>query len=100
MSLSLWTLQQRCFRSEDTSEAARGALKSAVGGGYCLLQMPLKLALAVRGIVGGHRLGALEGGTSPPSNAPALQVHKGSIVRCYGSGLSAPPPFSAEQRWP
>ena len=38
----------------------------AVGGGYCWLQMPLTLALAVRGIVAGHRLGALEegGGTS------------------------------------
>ena len=44
----------------------------AVGGGYCRLQMPLKLALAVRGTVAGHRLGALEGlrGGSPPSNAP------------------------------
>ena len=40
----------------------------AVGGGYCRLQMPLKLALGVRGTVAGHRLGALEGGggTSPP----------------------------------
>ena len=34
----------------------------AVGGGYCRGQMPLKLALAVRGTVAGHRLGALEGG--------------------------------------
>ena len=34
----------------------------AVGGGYCRLQMPLKLALAVRETVAGHRLGALEGG--------------------------------------
>ena len=34
----------------------------AVGGGYCRLQMPLTLALAVRGTVAGHRLGALEGG--------------------------------------
>ena len=33
----------------------------AVGGGYCRLQMPLKLALAVRGTVAGHWLGALEG---------------------------------------
>ena len=43
----------------------------AVGGGYCRLQMPLKLAPGVRGIVPGHRLGALEGegGTSLPSNA-------------------------------
>ena len=47
----------------------------AVGGGYCRLQMPLKLALGVRGTVTGHRLGALDGGggggtsPSPPSNA-------------------------------
>ena len=44
----------------------------AVGGGYCRLQMPLRLALGVRGTVAGHRLGALGGGgggNSPPSNA-------------------------------
>ena len=45
----------------------------AVGGGYCRLQMPLTLALGVRGTVAGHRLGALGGGggveASPPSNA-------------------------------
>ena len=34
----------------------------AVGGGYCRLQMPLRLALGVTGTVAGHRLGALEGG--------------------------------------
>ena len=34
----------------------------AVGGGYCRLQMPLKLALGVRGAVAGCGLGALEGG--------------------------------------
>ena len=45
--------------------------KKAVGGGYCRLQMPLKLALGVRETVAGHRLGALEeGGVPPPSNAP------------------------------
>ena len=38
----------------------------AVGGGYCRLQMPLKLALAVRGTVAGHRVGALESGGGPP----------------------------------
>ena len=43
----------------------------AVGGGHCRLQMPLRLALGVRGTVAGRRLGALEGGagTSPPSDA-------------------------------
>ena len=33
-----------------------------VRGGFCRLQMPLKLALGVRETVAGHRLGALEGG--------------------------------------
>ena len=33
----------------------------AVGGGYCRLQLPLRLALPVGGTVAGHRLGALEG---------------------------------------
>ena len=32
----------------------------AVGGGYCRLQMPLRLALGVRGTVAGHGLVALE----------------------------------------
>ena len=54
------------------------AVRQAVGGGcqngYGRLQMPLRLALGVRGTVAGHRLGALEGGggggvTSNPSNA-------------------------------
>ena len=38
----------------------------AVGGGYCRLQMPLKLAVGIRETVAGHRLGALEGGVTPP----------------------------------
>ena len=42
------------------------AVAKAVGGGYCRLQMPLRLALGVRGRVAGHRLGALEGGVPPP----------------------------------
>ena len=44
----------------------------AVGGGYCRLQMPLRLAPGVREPVAGHRLGALGGrggGYLPPSNA-------------------------------
>ena len=58
----------------------------AVGGGYCRLQMPLKLALAVRGTVAGHRLGALEDqgggrrGAPSPSNA-ALSAPRGSAAR-------------------
>ena len=38
----------------------------AVGGRYCRLQMPLKLALRVRETVAGHRLGALEWGATTP----------------------------------
>ena len=40
----------------------------AVGGGYCWLQMPLRLALVVRETVARHRQGALEegGGGYPP----------------------------------
>ena len=38
----------------------------AVGGGYCRLQTPLKLALGVRGTVAEHRLDALEGGGAYP----------------------------------
>ena len=38
----------------------------AVGGGYYRLQMPLRQALAVRGTVAGHSLGALEGGGGYP----------------------------------
>ena len=46
-----------------------------VGGGYCRLQMPLKLALGVRETVAGHRLGALEGeggGGVPPPLPPCV----------------------------
>ena len=38
----------------------------AVGGGYWQLQMALKLALRVRDMAAGRRLGALEGGYLPP----------------------------------
>ena len=49
-----------------------------MGGSYCRLQMPLKLALGVRGAVAGHRLNALEGGgvggSLPPFQCiPALE---------------------------
>ena len=42
------------------SMSAEPVPAKAVGGGYCRLQMPLRLALGVRGTVAGHRLGALE----------------------------------------
>ena len=41
----------------------------AVGGGYCRLQMPLTLALGVRGQWLGISWGPWRGGTSPRSNA-------------------------------
>ena len=49
----------------------------AVGGGFCRLQLPWKLAFGVRETVTGHRLGALGGGGGgppppPPSNASLL----------------------------
>ena len=44
----------------------------AVGGGYCRLQLPLKLALGVRGTMAGHRLGAVEGGRG---YLPPLPMH-------------------------
>ena len=49
-------------------------LTKAVGGGYCRLQVPLKLALAVGGTVAGHRLGALEGGSPPPPSPHAEEA--------------------------
>ena len=49
-----WPHKRLDRRSEEVAKA--------VGGGYCRLQMPSKLALAVRETVAGHRLGALEGG--------------------------------------
>ena len=51
----------------------------AVGGGYCRLQMPLRLALGVRGTVAGHRLGALEG--------------RGLAQGLGGGGGGVPPPL-------
>ena len=55
------TPQQRLDRRlEEVAEA--------VGGGYCRLQMPLKLALGVRETAAVRRLGALDvgGGVPPP----------------------------------
>ena len=48
-----------------------GGGAKAVGGGYCRLQMALKLALGVRGTVAGRRLGALEGGGGGVSSSPS-----------------------------
>ena len=68
--LHVW-MGQGCIGREGTSEAAPEVVRQAVGvgGSYCRLQMPSRPALAVRGTVAGRRLGSLERGTSPPSNA-------------------------------
>ena len=52
----------------------------AVGGGYCRLQMPLKLALGVRETVAGHRLGALEGGASHAPPTPCALAVLGRLL--------------------
>ena len=59
-------------------------MAKAVGGGYCRLQMPLSLALAVRETVAGHRLGAVNGGGGYP--APPL-----SNASLGSRGCVAPP---------
>ena len=71
----------------------------AVGGGYCRLQMPLRLALGVRGTVAGHRLGALEegggGGCLPPRpSTPATPPRRGAQLNsdCH--------PFSPVPEYP
>ena len=75
----------------------------AVGGGYCRLQMPLRLALGVRETVAGHGLGALEGGyplpmhpwprartqTSVPRTPPVRR--RPAQTSCSGPSLQTPP---------
>ena len=58
----------------------------AVGGGYCQLQMPLKLALGVRETVAGHRLGALGGGGggAPLPMHPWGWLHMGTAAKETG----------------
>ena len=63
----------------------------AVGGGYCRLQMPLRLALAVRETVAGHGLGALEGGVTPPP----LPMHPWLGVPAEVSKTPSSPPVPA-----
>ena len=93
-----------CIRRESSSEAAPGAFRSAVGGGYCRLQMPLKPALGARQTVAGHRLGALEGVgggvTSPPSNASLPLPPSCRNTRRHLSGHTAPSPPAAEIKQP
>ena len=68
----------------------------AVGGSYCRLQMPLRLALAVKGTVAGHRLGAWRGGGGypppfqciPASGSPSVTHQCGGAVLGHGSEVS------------
>ena len=53
-------------RPQRRSDRRLEAVAKAVGGGYCRLQMPLKLALGVRETVAGHTLGH-PGVRTPPS---------------------------------
>ena len=48
-------------RSQKRLDRRWEEVAGAVGGGFCRLQMPLNLAVAVRETVAGRRLGALEG---------------------------------------
>ena len=57
-------------RPQKRSDKRLEEAAKAVGGGYCRLQMPLRLAFAARGTVAGHRLGALEGGGGVPPPLP------------------------------
>ena len=73
---------QGCIRGKGISEGAPeavgrrlGEVAKAVGGGYCWLQMPLRLALGVRGTVAGKRLGALDGGGLPPPPFQCIPAH-------------------------
>ena len=69
----------------------------AVGGGYRRLQMPLRLALGVRGTVGGRRLSALErwggGGSDLPPSDASLGTPPAHPPPC--ACPSSPPPSSA-----
>ena len=65
----------------------------AVGGGDCRLQMPLKLAFAVRETLAGHRLGALEGGTSTPhtgGTSPPCSASLAGAPRARSLGSPSP----------
>ena len=85
-------LPQGCIRRGGTSETPPELdrrleeVAEAVGGGYCRLQMPWKLALGVRETVAGHRL---------PSNAslaypPRVSEGKGHVQRGPCNVLGVP----------
>ena len=68
-----------------------GAVAKAVGGGHWWLQMPLRVAFAIRGTVAGHRLGALDrGGGVPPSQGIPGGGGGGLAYGVPNSGLPHP----------
>ena len=84
-------LQQRLDRRlEEVAEA--------VAGGYCRLQMPLRLALGVRGTVAGHRLGAPKGGDGVPPPLPILVCSRRRLLADRHS-LPFPWTLSLRRRW-
>ena len=78
-------------RSQRRLDRRLEEVAKAVGGGYCRLPKPLRLALAASGTVAGHRLGVLEGGggggASNASSVPcsALQTSTTADVGVLGS---------------
>ena len=64
----------------------------AVGGGYCRLEVRLKLAFTVRETVDGHRLGGLEGGggTPPLYCTPARRARETAHLLSNGSLYTGP----------
>ena len=88
-------------RPQERLDRRLAEVAKAVGGGYCRLRMPLKLALAIRGTVAGRRLGALEGrggGYPPPPlfqciSAPPPPLPQGS------SPHPPPPPLQPQGLW-
>ena len=74
-------------------QAVGGGCRSGWGG-HCRLQMPLKLALAIRGTVAGHRLGALEDSIPRPPGLPPCAMP--AEPRDEGGGAwRCPPPWTA-----
>ena len=59
------------------SQERRGRRLEKAVGGYCQLQIPLKLALAVKEAPAGHILGALEGGYLPPTDHMPTETQRG-----------------------
>ena len=73
-------------RSQRRLDGRSEAVAKAVGGGYCRLHTPLKLALAVRAAVAGHRLSALDTGC-----AHGVVFRPEALVRTELCGPHAPP---------